>query len=93
MGVCKYCGQSAGLLKSQHKECETKHNDNFAQMVNLTKEAIVENKDFPHLNSQLIHLSKSGYVSKNEIKQAVLRGCQVLLEKPADQSTQVDASS
>ncbi len=74
MGVCKYCGQSAGLLKSQHKECETKHHDNFAQMVNLTKEAIVENKDFPHLNSQLIHLSKSGYVSKNEIKQAVLCG-------------------
>ena len=24
MGTCKYCGESAGFLKSVHKECEMK---------------------------------------------------------------------
>ena len=26
MGTCKYCGQSAGIFSSAHKECEEKHN-------------------------------------------------------------------
>jgi len=74
MGVCKYCGESAGFLKNQHKECVAKHDANLSRMVELTRESIVKNKDFQQLNSQLISLSKSGFVSKNEIKHAVLNG-------------------
>ncbi len=74
MGVCKYCGQAAGLLKNKHKECEARYNDNINKMVELTREYIVENKDFQQLNSQLAQLSKYGFVPKNEIKQAVLHG-------------------
>ena len=74
MGACKYCGQAAGLLKNKHKECEARYNDNINKMVELTREHIVENKDFQQLNSQLAQLSKSGFVPKNEIKQAVLHG-------------------
>jgi hypothetical protein len=67
MGVCKYCGQSAGLLRSQHKNCETEYNNSRNQMVALTKEYIVDSKDFQHLSSQLNQISSTGFVPKTEI--------------------------
>lgn len=84
MGVCKYCGQAAGLLKNKHNECETKYTDSTNKMIELTKEYIVDNNDFHQLNNQLAQLSKSGFVPKQEIKRAVLHGWSKAVEAILD---------
>lgn len=33
MGICKYCGQSAGIFSHAHKECEEKHKQGITELL------------------------------------------------------------
>lgn len=37
MGICKYCGQSAGFFSRAHKECEEKHERGLKGMGDLMR--------------------------------------------------------
>ena len=66
---CKYCGQPAGFLSSSHKECKLAHEKALASIPAVISEAITNEPDFDNLGNIITLLSKSGYVSQNQLNE------------------------
>jgi len=73
MSNCKYCGESAGFLKSVHKECELKHNEGFGQIVNKISKTIQNEGDFGFLDKEIESIQKESYISDNEKKNCFVK--------------------
>ena len=37
--TCRYCGQQAGILRRDHRECQQTHQEGFAEMTQLAAQA------------------------------------------------------
>ena len=74
MGQCSYCGEKAGLFRSQHKACGSRHSYGFQQMVDMAAEAATRS-DFNEatLRSSLAGIAKQSYAS-DDIDVAIARG-------------------
>ncbi len=67
MGTCKYCGQSAGLFSSSHKECEEKHTlgvNEFRQMLARYFQHLTTSAD---IQRRLQALRKDNYLNADDI--------------------------
>ena len=53
MGMCRYCGENAGFLRSQHGECGERHDEGVRQMTSLAADVAVA-QDF---SRQALHES------------------------------------
>jgi hypothetical protein len=63
MGICRYCGGKAGFLRSQHKECETKHKSVVAEIANACWAAATGSYD-PNDAKRWVELkSPEGWIS------------------------------
>ena len=74
MGQCRYCGESAGIFRNQHKACGSRHSYGFQQMVDMVAEAATRD-DFNEaaLRSSLAGIAKQSYAS-DDIDVAIARG-------------------
>jgi hypothetical protein len=73
MSNCKYCGESAGFLKSAHKECEIKHNNGLEQIVNKISKTIQNEGDFGFLDKDIESIQKDSYISDNEKEDCLIK--------------------
>ena len=75
MGDCFYCGESAGLLRSKHQECEYKNADGYRQMVRAAARA-ASNPEFDEANLQqvLTTIAERSYVDRTGVRAAILEG-------------------
>jgi hypothetical protein len=66
MGICKYCGESAGFLKSKHNECETKHQSGLVTLQNKISDTIQKGGDFNFLDKEIDFIKKESFITDNE---------------------------
>ncbi|WP_069293902.1 hypothetical protein [Fervidobacterium thailandense] len=75
MGICKYCGKPAGLFKSKHRECESKHKLTFEQLVRVTLDTIAKStssKEFEELEKDINRIAPGGYLTASDIKSVLI---------------------
>jgi hypothetical protein len=66
MGTCKYCGQSAGFLKSEHTECVSKHNTGLITITKNISDAIQKESDFSFLDKEIAFIQKENFINEND---------------------------
>lgn len=88
MGICVYCGKSAGLFSTKHKECEARETQRLASLkAHLVKieEAVVAAIQDPSTSSQLKELindgSQSGLLTPETAREAIISGWGKSVEK------------
>ncbi len=74
MGICTYCGQSAGFLRSKHKECVEKYHKGWADMTELARNAVIGKVDLDTIETKLSDIAKNHYVSGDKIRLALTNG-------------------
>jgi hypothetical protein len=74
MGNCKYCGQPAGFLRRQHKECAAKNNQGWHNMIALAEQAARGEGDMNSLQSKLSSIASYNFVPTEQVTEAIIRG-------------------
>ena len=75
MGDCKYCGKSAGFLRSKHRECDEAHKAGWQQIVGLVSQAATT-IDFNEvaLRKTLESIAVRAWMSNRELNVAIAQG-------------------
>jgi hypothetical protein len=84
MGICKYCGQTAGLFRKKHIECEKKYNHGWQQMVQLVYDAVLGNTVNHELEKKLNEIAEASYIKPYQIKETILAGWEKTVEHLLD---------
>lgn len=71
MGNCKYCGQPAGFLRRQHKECAAKHDQGWRKMIDLAQQAARGQGDINSLHSRISSIAAHSFVPAEQVNQAM----------------------
>ena len=74
MGICTYCGQKAGLLRSKHRECEEKYNKGWDEMIDIARDAVIGHISSDNIEAKLLNLAINHFVSKDKIRLALTSG-------------------
>ena len=74
MGICRFCGQEAGLFKSVHKECESAHLNGKNSIVDKVSQAITTSANFSNLDTEIANIGRSSFVSKDELDELYYLG-------------------
>jgi hypothetical protein len=74
MGDCKFCGKPAGLLHTEHTECEQLHENSKKQMVAEISQALSLSGSIDALQSHLTEVAQDGYISENEKRALLVQG-------------------
>lgn len=83
MGLCIYCGKSAGLLHKAHKQCRDNHDTGLSRIVSLVTEA-AQGKGEDILETRLTTTVSENYITSAELRQAVLVGWQQAIDQSMD---------
>ncbi len=80
MGDCVFCGQSAGLLRSQHTECAAIN----AQSQNKVRQAVAQciqaGGDASRITSSVLPLARQGFVPARSINDLLVDGWAIAVE-------------
>ena len=80
MGNCRFCGQPAGLLKSQHKECRQKHDTAAGKLPEFFVKALenpIETSRFREIADAIAH---DNYIREAELRQLSILGLSSMIE-------------
>jgi hypothetical protein len=84
MGTCKYCGQNAGLLKSKHNDCETKHQTGLVKLNDKISDTIQKGGDFNFLDKEIDFIKKDSFVTDNERLSCFVKAFDQTIDKYLD---------
>lgn len=80
MGDCYLCGQPAGIFRSRHAECVTKHEQGLAKMTALVKAAVLGEASADVLKSRLADIARESYVTESAISEVLVNGWEAGVE-------------
>ena len=80
MGNCKYCGQSAGLFKSVHKECQEKHAKSANKIISFISEAYLRKTDLKSIEDNITQIAASCFMNDHDKTDLIIKGWTDLLE-------------
>ncbi len=66
MGACKYCGDSAGFLRGEHKECSDRHERASHAIKDLCVDAVLNNADLDALPSRIREAASKGFMEMSD---------------------------
>jgi hypothetical protein len=81
MGVCKYCGQRAGFLRSDHRECHEKHDAGWNEMVELVAKAAETGSGIDTLQTHLTQVASASYIPEGQIRDTLVSGWQRAVDR------------
>jgi hypothetical protein len=84
MGNCKYCGKSAGFLKSEHSECFEKHTSGWTLMINSAKDAAFSGRGLETLAELLKSIAIQSYINPEDVRRAFIDGFSLAVESALD---------
>lgn len=67
MGICKFCGQKAGLFSSSHKNCENSYLNGKREIVNKISNAINSETEFSNFDLEIQKFAVSSFIKKEEL--------------------------
>ena len=81
MGKCIYCGESAGLLRNKHSECEAKEKARLA-MVKVLKDklresvvaAMLQPSEAGRIRDLIQEAAQSGKLTRDDVRDAIISG-------------------
>jgi|SRR5581483_425339 len=74
MGNCKFCGESAGFLSSEHTECEQLHENGKEQIGAEVSKALSPSGSLETLQSHLTEIAQDSYISDHERQTLLVQG-------------------
>ena len=75
MGLCKFCNQDAGFLRSHHKECQTAYDEGWSRMVAASKHtAIYDQSNLEHLEPVLQRIASASNIDPEGTRHALVTG-------------------
>ena len=80
MGNCRFCGQSAGVLKSQHKDCRQKHDTAARKLPDFFVKALENPIDPSRFRSATDAIARDNFISETELRQLTIRGLSSMIE-------------
>ena len=74
MGNCKFCGKSAGFLRSEHSECRNTHEKGKLRIIHLIAGAAVQDDLPPHLMKEVNRSAASSFIKKRDLPAILATG-------------------
>lgn len=84
MGVCKYCGQNAGLFSHIHKECEQKHNAGMQNISDTISNCLLSCGDIKTLDAGIKETAKESFIDDTALKSLLAVGFDGFVAKATD---------
>lgn len=81
MGKCKFCGESAGFLKSSHKACKQKNESAKKEVVKRTITAITTSAEVSELLTELQRIKREGHLSEADLSQNLAKALSESVEE------------
>ena len=81
MGDCSYCGKPAGLFRSQHAECQQKHELGKQNIISLVSSAASATISRESLQNNLKEIASQSFVSEDEQKALLVTGWESAVEQ------------
>ena len=72
MGKCDLCGQSAGLLRGRHKECQAKHDAGLRDLREVASQRIASGDRLESLPDDLEKIARPAFITDTQIRNAVV---------------------
>ncbi len=67
MGLCKYCGQKAGLFRSKHKACEAQKIAGQTSIIQEVEQFILHKEEFENLKSKVQQIASENFIQIEEL--------------------------
>jgi hypothetical protein len=84
MSDCKYCGKSAGFLKSEHADCRKKYDAGLKVMSQLALEAAYSGNNLLSLDKELTQVAEESFIPKSKVKEIIIHGYSAAIDKALD---------
>jgi len=84
VGNCTYCGQSAGFLRSKHKDCYAKNQDGLNQVNHLIADGIFDKNLLSTLDEKLCNIKTDYYLSPEQVKNSLVKNWENAVNKSLD---------
>jgi len=84
MGNCIFCGQPAGFLKKQHKECRQKYEAGKAQIVSLVASSISNQGSMDALAQAVGAISQSHFIDASRLRPTLIEAWESAVERALD---------
>ena len=81
MGNCKYCGEKAGLLKNEHKECRNKLQAGQKKIIEKVQGAVFEKDDLKDLEKEIRKIANNSYVDNVEMRSCIIKGWEAAIDE------------
>lgn len=84
MGKCKHCGEDAGWLRREHRECVEELRRARREIVRLSVEGAMSGRHDPELRGRLQEVAQRGRVAESRMRALVVEGMDRALQSALD---------
>jgi hypothetical protein len=74
MSDCTFCGQSAGLFKSQHEACKDRHEYAPGEIRDLAARAAMNAGELDTFRARVDEIARGGFLNDGEVATAISEG-------------------
>jgi hypothetical protein len=68
MGTCSFCGKSAGIFRSEHKECRQRHDEAVERMPAFFLKAFNDQVEPEIFHGLMIDLATAAHIEDDEFR-------------------------
>jgi hypothetical protein len=79
VGTCRYCGQPAGFLRRQHKECHLRHDEAATKITEFFVKALASSMEPSRFRTMTEEIAHKNLISNKEIRQLAITGLQKMI--------------
>lgn len=81
MGNCKYCGESAGLFKSEHEACKEKFQEGKEKIIEKVRTAVFTDLNHQALKTKIEFIAGNSYINNEVLKTCIIKGWETAVEE------------
>src|SRR5271170_5830558 len=80
VGVCKYCGQKAGLFRRSHRKCQTRHDDAMRDLLRIAYASASGISPLETLSKDVAQLAQTGFISSEEVRSTYIQAWELAVD-------------
>lgn len=84
MGRCRFCGDDAGLLRREHRECRSAHAQGRKRVVRLVQQADWSEQEVGRLRQEIRQIAGRSYIPAGDLRTLVVEGWAEAVEQALD---------
>jgi hypothetical protein len=81
MGICNYCGNPAGFLRTRHKECALKFKSGNDEILRLVETSLKDNSSLDGLVKKINGIAAESYIQSNMLPSLLRTGWHSAVDK------------